>query len=702
MKIIQLLPRLEVGGVERGTVELSAYLAAQGHQVIVISYGGALVKQLEDAGVRHYKLPVHRKDPLTILWMMIRLTGIIRKERVDIVHARSRVPALIGFMATRWTHTIFITTAHGQYRKHLMSHVMGWGRYVIVASNAMAAYMAENFGVRPDTMRVIPRGVDTNRFAFIGPQDKPRKAFTVSMIARMTPLKGHSDFIKACSVLARSLLKLRVVIAGPADTTQEYFKQLKLLTKSLGLSDIVEFAGAQEDVTKILARSDVLVVASRDQEAFGRVVIEAQSMGVPVVATRTGGIPEIITDGETGFLCEPGNPTAMAQKIMKLYRDMDTRIRIAKNARLSVESKFTLEKMLKSTEALYYEARDAFRILVVKLSSLGDVILSTPSLKAIRKRFPQGSVKVLVGKTSADVLKEIPFINGTIVADLGGAHKGLLGFLRLGRRLREENFDMVIDFQNSKKSHILGWMSGAYRRYGYDNGKLGILLTNKVKDSGAAMDPVDHQLKVLNLLGINDMDKEPALFPANDDRLWADRFLKDHWMPSAGPLVCMHLEASSRWVSKRWPVSHFVKLSEKLARELSIRVMLTGQNPDDDWNRNFFKHAKTTPVSAVGKTTIGQLMALIEKSSLLITLDSAPMHVAAGVKTPFIALFGPTDPVRHVPPASQKKVFFKKKKCSPCYRPTCEKGYVCMRSISPDEVFQAVKDLLGSKEPGTQ
>jgi len=694
LKIIQLLPKLDVGGVERGTVDLACYLADRGHRVIVISAGGNLVSRLKTHGAEHYKLPIGKKNPLTIIWMIFRLAGIIRKEKADIVHARSRVPALIGFAAARLTRTVLITTAHGQYKKHLMSYVMGWGRYVIVASHAMALYMTENFKVKQDKIRVIPRGVDTREFPFTPPSEAAHKMFTVTMIARVTPIKGHSDFIKACAILARSLLKLRVVIAGPADTKAEYFKELKLLTKSLGLTDIVEFVGATEDVPKILARSDVLVLASREQEAFGRVIIEAQSMGVPCVATRVGGIPEIVKDQETGLLCDPGNPTMMAQKIMQLYRDKDLRSSIAKNARGSVENNFRLETMMERTEELYYEARSRKRILVIKISSLGDVILVTPSLKALRRQFGNAYIKVLVGADSAEALKGIPYIDGVIACDFKHAHKGLKGILALSGILREEDFDIVVDFQNNKKSHLLGWISGAVKRYGYDNGKMGFFLTDKVKDAKKAMDPVDHQLKVLNLLGITDMDKQLSLFPSDADAVWAEKFLKDNWMQAAGPFVCVHLESSPRWISKRWPAQHFVKLTDRLAKDMSIRVLVTGQNQDDEWNRNFLRLAKTKPVSAIGKTTIGQLAAIIARSSLLITSDSAPMHIAAGVGTPFIALFGPTDPGRHAPPADKKKIFYKKKKCSPCYEPNCEKGYVCMRSISPDEVYASARELL--------
>ena len=138
MNILQILPSLDVGGVETGTVDLAKYLVLRGHKAITVSSGGRLVRELDAIGARHYNLPVGKKSLFSMIMMIKALREIIRKEDIEIVHARSRVPALIAYFACKLSNKAFITTAHGYYKKHLMSEAMGWGKYVIVASNIMA------------------------------------------------------------------------------------------------------------------------------------------------------------------------------------------------------------------------------------------------------------------------------------------------------------------------------------------------------------------------------------------------------------------------------------------------------------------------------------------------------------------------------------------------------------------------------------
>ncbi|MBU1083796.1 MAG: glycosyltransferase, partial [Candidatus Omnitrophica bacterium] len=159
MNILQLIPKLNVGGVERGTVEVARHLTLNGHKAVVVSSGGALEQNLAAIGARHYKLPIGRKNPFVMIFCYFNLKEIIKKENINIVHARSRIPALSGYFAARSTKRVFITTAHGQYKKHLISRVIGWGKIVIVANETMARYMKDIFGIPMQKMRIIPRGV---------------------------------------------------------------------------------------------------------------------------------------------------------------------------------------------------------------------------------------------------------------------------------------------------------------------------------------------------------------------------------------------------------------------------------------------------------------------------------------------------------------------------------------------------------------
>ena len=698
MNILQILPSLDVGGVETGTIDLAKYLVAHGHKAITVSSGGRLVRELDSIGSRHYNLPVGKKSLISIIMMIKSLREIIRREDIDIVHARSRVPAVIAYFACKLSNKPFITTAHGYYKKHLMSEAMGWGKYVIVASNIMAKHMMDDFHVPHDRIRMIPRGVDMDRFRFRDPAQRRSEWFVVGMVSRITPLKGHADFIKAVSILSRQIPNLKVVIVGQAPK-EKYKEDVELLVRRLGLTNTISFLPATNDVPNIMKGLDVLVSSTITPEAFGRVIIEAQAIGVPVVATKVGGVVDIVEDGKTGLLCSPQNPKNMADKILELYKDKGLCSRLAFESKKHVESYFNLNKMMERTLAVYEEAVETLNILVIKISAIGDVILSVPSLKAIRSKYPRANIKVLVGIGSREVLDRCPYINDKIVCDLKGKHRGLAGLWRLGKELRRSSFDIVIDLQNSKKSHFLAALSLAPFRYGYDNKKWSFFLNKKLKDDAPHLDPVEHQFRTLKFAGIKPQDKCLELWPSDEDKQNADKLLAEGWIKPSLGLVGINVRASAKWATKNWPISNIAQLCDRLAKDFNTRVVLTGAQEDVEFAQAIAKLSKSKPLIAAGKTSIPELAELIKHFKVYLTPDSAPMHIAVGAGTPCIALFGPTDPQRHVTPSKICMVISKRDelRCSPCYSPTCVKNFACMKKITVDEVLAAMIPYLKSE-----
>ncbi|MCX5666249.1 MAG: lipopolysaccharide heptosyltransferase II [Candidatus Omnitrophica bacterium] len=697
MNILQILPSLDVGGVETGTIDLARYLAQKGHKAIVISGGGRLVKELDKIGARHYTLPVGKKSLFGVIKMVRQVCDIIRNEDIDIVHVRSRVPALTAYIACKITNRVFLTTAHGYYKKHHLSKVMGWGRFVIVPSHIIAKHMVSDFGVPYDRIRFIPRGVDLSRFKFRSPGTYHSKVFTVGMVSRITPLKGHSFFIKAVALLRKNIPNLKVVIVGSA-AKDKYMGDLEMLTKRLGLTKTVEFLSAREDVPSIMHSLDCLVSATITPEAFGRAIVEAQASGVAVVSTRVGGVVDIIEDEKNGLFCNAQDPKDMADKILKLYRDKDLRDKLVTDGRRRVEENFSLDTMMTKTLAVYEEALKAVNILVIKMSAIGDVILSVPSLRAIRSKFKDAHIKVLVGLQARDVLDGCPYINGKIVCDFNGKDRGLSGLWKIGAGLRKQCFDIAIDLQNNKKSHILSFLSMAPLRYGYDNGKFSFLLNNGIKDDAPYLDPIEHQFRVLKSAGVKPADKRLELWPSPSDAERIDALFQENWIKPSHSLIGINVRASSRWNSKNWPAKRIAELCDKLAKELNMRVVLTGTKEDALYIGKIKGLTASKPVVAAGRTAVMELASLIKKCKAYITPDSAPMHIASALGTPFIALFGPTDPVRHVAPSKDHIVIKKDLKCSPCYNPNCSKGYKCMNSIEVEEVFTAVKNILSKSE----
>ena len=693
MRILQILPELNIGGVERGTVDLARELIRQNHEPFVISNGGELVDELESQGARHFRLPVHRKSLFSILINIPKVAKILQEEKINIVHARSRVPALIAYLACRRTGTNFMTTCHGYYSQNFFSRIMSWGKSVIVSSSAIAQHMREDFGLPQEKIRFIPRGVDLEEFEF---QQKPtvRKKtdiFTVGVIGRLTPIKGHKYFLQALAKVNRVIPRIRALIVGEASSGKEkYVEELKILTRRLSLDKYVEFIGRENNVPKVLARLDVLVLPTVTQEAFGRVLIEAGACGVPVIATKVGGVVDIIQDGVNGILIEPADPTDLASAIIRLFRDPKLSQRFSVSGRKKVEENFTLKQMSKRTIKVYEEVQATLRILAIKLSALGDVILATPSFRALRENFPTAQIAVLVATPFRSILQNCPYINQIIEIPL--KNRGYKDIWQVSAFLRKLNFDIVVDLQNNRRSHLLAYLSACNRRYGYDNGKFSFLLNRKIKELKSALSPIEHQGRSLKLLDIESVREDLELWPKDCDKIWVEDFLKKHKKDKTACLIGINIGASSTWSSKRWAVENFIALFGKL-QGVGFEVVVTGKGRDKELVRRLKQLAKIDFIDAVDETQIMQLACLIKRCNVYITSDSAALHIAYAMKTPVVALFGPTDSRRHAI-ASAKQIIVKKDlACSPCYKRRCRE-HTCMKQISVEEVFAAVKELL--------
>jgi len=695
MNILQIIPELNVGGVETGTLDLAGHLVKLGHKAVVVSNGGELVKELQSYGAIHYQLPVHNKSLFVIMKTIPLLVEIIKKEQIDVVHARSRVPAWIAYFACRKTGVVFVTTCHGYYRKHPFSYVMGWAKRVIVISNVIGRHMVDDFKVPHERIKLIARSVDLEKFKYVSPEKKRRKEFNIGIIGRITPLKGHLHFIKAMAKVARAVPTLKVWIVGDAPLAREAYKeQVEVLVKRLGLWHCTEFLGTQRDIPAVLSHLDVLVLATTTHEAFGRVIVEAQASGVPVVATKVGGVIDIIDDGHNGLLVSPADSDAIAAAVIKIFKDEQLARSLAEAAYVKLKEKYSIELMVKNTLGVYRNALDNFKVLVIKISSIGDVILSTAALRAIKQKLaPDYKISVLVGEQAKEALLRCPYIDELLVCDLKNKDKGIKGLWQLGKVLRRNNFDIAIDLQNSRKSHILSFLSLALNRYGYNNKKFGFLLNHGIKNDLPLVDPVTHQFAVLKMLGIELSDRHLELWPTSEDERYIDDFLSSQWLSKNQRIIGINISASFKWATKNWPLGHIAKLCEALAGK-DMRVVITGSEKEAGLVAALNNMLKgTKPIDACGKTTINQLACLIKKCSVYISPDSASLHIASAMGVPFIALFGPTDYHRHLPPAEKYLGLNKGLLCSPCYKPKC-KSKRCMELITPEEVLEGINKLL--------
>jgi glycosyltransferase involved in cell wall biosynthesis len=368
--ILQVLPSLVTGGVERGTIEITQAVADADGVALVASAGGKLVAAVQRAGGQHIALPLDTRNPLAIWRNAARLEELIRSRNVAIVHARSRAPAWSAWLACRRTGAHFVTTYHGVYNEDLpfkraYNAVMARGEIVIAASRYVAELIVFRHNLYPTRIRVIPRGVDTALFdpAIVAPDRLARLArqwrlpdgvSTIVLPGRLTSWKGQSVLLSAIARLSRR--DVFCVLVGSDQGRRRYSAQLGRQAERLGIADRVRLVGECDDMPAALMLSDVVVHASIRPEAFGRVVIEAQAMRRPVIAADLGGPVETVRDGVTGWRVIPGDPAALAAAIdAVLALPQAERQALGQRARQAVQRGYTVRAMQDSTLDVYEE-----------------------------------------------------------------------------------------------------------------------------------------------------------------------------------------------------------------------------------------------------------------------------------------------------------------------------------------------------------
>lgn len=368
--VLQVLPALVTGGAERGAVDIAAAVVAAGGRSLVASSGGRMVRDVERAGATHVTLPLQAKGFLAIRRNAAALARLIRDEGVDIVHARSRAPAWAARRACRRTGAHFVTTFHGTYNrgspfKTFYNSVMVRGERVIAISQFIAEHIERNYRVDPHRLRVIPRGVDLEIF---DPQKVPAVRViqlaekwrlpdgvpVVMLPGRLTRWKGQALLVEALARLGKD--RIRCLFVGDDQGRGGYRRQLESLVRRRGLDGVVHLVGPCLDMPAAYMLADVVVSASTDPEAFGRVMAEAQAMGKPVVAADHGASREIVLPEETGWLFAPGDAEDLAEKLDHvLALGTAAREALAAKAIANTRAKFSKAEMCARTLRLYEE-----------------------------------------------------------------------------------------------------------------------------------------------------------------------------------------------------------------------------------------------------------------------------------------------------------------------------------------------------------
>lgn len=371
MVIAQVLPALEIGGVERGTIEIAAALQKEGITNYVISNGGKMVSELERLGVEHITLPVHSKNPFKMYMNACKIAKIAKEKGFTLMHVRSRAPAWAVKWASKMTNIPFMTTFHGVYGikpaiKKYYNIVMTQGVRMIAISNHVKNQVLRDYQMDESKIRLVYRGADTNRFdpqkvsqdqiadlmmQYHIPMDKP----IIMLQGRLTHWKGQLAMIETLTKMKHK--EVTILFIGHHQGRTDYYNELNEKIKALPKeTTVLTFALTGKEMPTVLALSDIAVSASLKPEPFGRAMPEAQAMGKIVVAFNHGGASETVEDGQTGFLVSPCDTDALAQKLDEILdMPIDKRKKIGQQAIKSVHELFSVQAMQEKTLAVYKE-----------------------------------------------------------------------------------------------------------------------------------------------------------------------------------------------------------------------------------------------------------------------------------------------------------------------------------------------------------
>jgi heptosyltransferase-2 len=342
------------------------------------------------------------------------------------------------------------------------------------------------------------------------------------------------------------------------------------------------------------------------------------------------------------------------------------------------------------------------RILVIRLDRLGDVILSTPVLQALRSHFPHAFIAMMVQPACHDVVEGNPYLNEVILYDKESAHHSVAATIRFARTLRQFEFDTALVLHPSNRSHWIPWLARIPVRIGYDR-KCGWLLTHRIphlKQEGQKHEAI-YTLELLELFGISPATPK-SFVPIHD---WAkqrvDALFTESSIQPSDQLVAIHPSASC--ISKRWMPDRFAQVADRLITEQGIKICLVAADTDALYAHQVAQGMRRVPVNFAGRLSVAELAALLARCRLLISNDSGPVHVAAAVGTPVVDIFGRNQrglsPLRWDPLGEGHIILHKEVGCVTCLAHNCDIDFLCLTSLSVDEVYQAALTILKRPAP---
>ena len=359
MNILFLANHLNIGGITSYLDSLSTGLKEKGHNIHIASSGGDKLQDFLDSGVKFIQVPLKTKAEFSpkVLFSFFKLLPYIKKNKIDIIHANTRVTQVLGCLLGSFSAKPLVSTCHGFFKPRVFRKILPcWGRRVIAISQQVKDHLIDDFKVQADKIELINNGIDLKRFngpegfdkelirSEIGLDDGP----VVGIVGRLSDVKGHIYLIEALSIIAREIPEVKLLIVGEG----KMFGQLEALSKRLKIEDKVYFINSVMDTRKVLSVMDIFAMPSL-KEGLGLALMEAMASGLAVVGSDVGGIKTLIAHGENGLLVEPEDSKGLAGAITQLLKDKEKRRILGENARKFISTNFSSQKMSDETERLY-------------------------------------------------------------------------------------------------------------------------------------------------------------------------------------------------------------------------------------------------------------------------------------------------------------------------------------------------------------
>ena len=714
LTILQVLSWLNYGGVESYAIRLARALQRRGHRAIIASSGGPLLPELKAAGLEHFE--VDFTGP-RLLGGLMRLRRLIARERVDLVNAHNWRAGMVSYLACRAAGVPYVLTVHGTRSPMNRHGVFYWSEQVVAVSEASRRNLVEGF--RLPESRVVRSfvGVDCERFS-PGPAEPELEAELrlrsgaprVVHVSRFSHSKAPVALalVEALGDLEREVPGVELVLVGQGPREAAVAAAAEEANRRLGRRAAV-YLGPRADVPRILRLAGVVV-------GTATVALEAMASGRPVVAAGKAGYcgpvtPESVEEAESCCFADhaapaPTTPRLLSEDLAPLLVNGRRALDLGRFGREKAVAEYSDERLAEHVEWAYRRAlcnrERVRRILVLHLNQIGDLMFTLPALKALREEFPEARITSVVRPHLAGLVAHSGFVDEVVPRATGGDWRAV----GLGLGMRGARPDLAIAFSQSASMVLCAWLSGARHRIGYVDSDLARLLNHRVQARGIpcprkvmrlmrALGLAPEKTDYVGLVGLSEADREAG-----------ERLLAEACLCGDGPLIALAPGESDQRPYKSWTAHGFAEVAERLTQEEGARLVVVGAEKD-----RTLGHEITASVdprrrcNLAGRTTPAQLAAVLARCDALIGIDSGPMHVAAAMGRPVVALFGPTDPDRTGPMGEGHEIIFHRQACwQPCIHPVapaCSERE-CMLAIQPGEVVEAARRILArsARPPG--